>query len=547
MIKEFIKSRFNKDDLKYFPLTLLFSLAVTIINIKYFKSYDNKEISTLIFSLYLIIPLSAKFESILRHRDSKFKKYYLAVFINFIAFYLYIRNVNDNEKPLSVALFFLCAIAFFLLTPSRDLNDEESNLRYFIKSLSNTINSFVFSIILYLGLMFIVYSLKELFGINFSYDIYGKIFIAIIGLFFVPLTLISIENERERLYSKFLEFLLLKVLFPLLMVYIVILYAYIIKIVFVRVYPKNIVPYLTLFYALSATFFYYVTKLLENKFLIIFRKFFFYTLIPLIIVAIFSIIPRIMQHSLTENRYFILVTLIWLTFITILNLILRKKSMLIIKNSLLIVLFISTVGPLSSIDLSKYFQNNKLNEILHMPKEKIDKKELYETLTYFYDKHSILDTNLTKNEISPIDLMKKLGYEYQDKYDAQVNWYNFQGDSNVYDIKDFSYFIPNLSKKSVFEGISIELSNENVILIKNKSFTKKIPLITIANDFINKSKDNTRDESGRIKYKLEYSIVIPELKKEFLIIFRDFNFSIDKDNNLNNTYYDMFVLIKDKS
>lgn len=547
MIKKFIMNKFNKDSLKDFPLTLLFSFAVTIINIKYFKNYENKEITSLIFSLYLMIPITAKFESVLKYRDLKFKRYYIALFINFLAFYFYIKNIGDNEKPLSVALIFFCCIAFFLLTPSKDLTQEDSNLKYFVRSLSQTTSSFVFTMILYLGLMFIIYSLKELFGINFSYEIYGKIYIGIMGLFFVPVTLISIENERERLYSKFLEFLLLKVLFPLLVIYLIILYVYIIKIVVVKVYPKNIVPYLTLFYSLCATFFYYITMPLENKFLTIFRKYFFYTLIPLIVVATFSIVPRVKQYSLTENRYFILIAIIWLTFITLVNLVFKKRNTIIVKNSLLIVIFISAVGPLSSIDLSKYFQNRKLHKLLEISKESLDKKELYEVLNYFYNNHSLLDTHLTKEDITPKELMKQMGYEYIDEYDNKLEWYNFEGEFDVYEIKDYDYFIPNLRKAVYFEGINIELTKENEIIIKKGSFIKKVPLSIIAKEFVDRGKNSEKNSSGQIVYKLEYSVVIPELKKEFLIIFKDFNFSIDENNKLNNPYYDMFILVKNKS
>ena len=544
MIKDFFKQKFNKDILKNYPLTLILTAIATILQLVYFHNTEHIVITNIILALCISIPFTAKFEGIAKYKSRIFKRYYFFVVLNLIFLYLYTREISDNEKVLSLFLLASFYISFFFLSPSKELKDEKNNLKYFVNALSSFINSIIFSIVLHLGLIFIVFSLKELFSINFSYDIYGKIFVAVTGFFFVPVFLTSNEEEKENLYSKFLEFLLLKVIFPLLVIYLFILYAYILKIIFNKIYPKNIVPYLTLFYALGASFFYYTTKLLENRFLSIFRKYFFYTVIPLVIMTYFSILPRIMQYSLTENRYFILIAAFWLTILIVFSIFSKKSNILFFRNSFLVLLFISSLGPLSSINLSKYFQRAKLAKLLKMPKENVNSEELYNLINYFYTKHEITHTGLTKDELSPEDLMKNLGYKYESNKYSVKNWFNFQDKTTAYEIKDYDYFISNLSKPVSYDKTTFELNKNNEIVIKEGNLVKKISINDLAKDFSQKAKGLEPNNAGQYVIDLQSKKVLPEIKKEILITFKDLNFNIDNNEKVENLYFDFYIFVK---
>ena len=544
MIKDFLKQKFNKDILKNYALTLILTAIATILQLVYFHNTEHIVITNIILALCISIPFTAKFEGIAKYKSRIFKRYYFFVVLNLIFLYLYTREISDNEKVLSLFLLASFYISFFFLSPSKELKDEKNNLKYFVNALSSFINSIIFSIVLHLGLIFIVFSLKELFSINFSYDIYGKIFVAVTGFFFVPVFLTSNEEEKENLYSKFLEFLLLKVIFPLLVIYLFILYAYILKIIFNKIYPKNIVPYLTLFYALGASFFYYTTKLLENRFLSIFRKYFFYTVIPLVIMTYFSILPRIMQYSLTENRYFILIAAFWLTILIVFSIFSKKSNILFFRNSFLVLLFISSLGPLSSINLSKYFQRAKLAKLLKMPKENVNSQELYNLINYFYTKHEITHTGLTKDELSPEDLMKNLGYKYESNKYSVKNWFNFQDKTTAYEIKDYDYFISNLSKPVSYDKTTFELNKNNEIVIKEGNLVKKISINDLAKDFSQKAKGLEPNNAGQYVIDLQSKKVLTEIKKEILITFKDLNFNIDNNEKVENLYFDFYIFVK---
>jgi len=544
MLKNFFKQKFNKKIVKIYPLTLAITALVTVLQIKYFKQAENEIITNTILALYLIIPFSAKFEGVSQYKTDIFKKYYILVILNLGFLYLYIDKIVENEKILSLFLLGLFYIVFFFLTPSKGIHEEKSNSEHFVKTLSCFINSSIFSIVLYLGFVFIIFSLKELFSIDFSYEIYGKIFIAITGFFFTPVFLSNIEEKKEGLFSKFLEFLLLKVIFPLLILYIFILYAYILKIIFNKIYPKNIVPYLTLFYALGASFFYYTTKLLENKYLQIFRKYFFYTIIPLVIMTYFSIIPRVKQYSLTENRYFIILSTLWLTLLIIFTLFSKKSNTIFFKNSFLLLLFLSSLGPLSSVNLSKFYQKNSLSKLLKLPKNNKNSKKIYEILYYFQTKHELSHSGFGKNKESISTVMNNLGYKYEDENSYVKNWYNFQGKSQVYDIKDFDYFIPNLNTPQICGKTQFELDKNHIISIKEANFTKNIPISELAKEFVTKTEKINPNDSGQIVYDLQIEVLIPEINKKILIIFKDLNFNMDQNKKLDNLYYEFYILVK---
>ena len=77
-------------------------------------------------------------------------------------------------------------------------------------------------------------------------------------------------------------------------------------------------------------------------------------------MSYFSIIPRIMQYNLTENRYFVLIVALWLSILIIIDLFFKEKFVKGFIISFLALSFISALGPLSAINLSKFLQKNKL-------------------------------------------------------------------------------------------------------------------------------------------------------------------------------------------
>lgn len=549
MLKKFLAKKFHKKILEIYPLTLILSIISGIMGIRFLDSPSENPLLSLTLAFYISIPLCAKFEGALQYKNKKMRAFYIFVIGNLFSLFMYFEKIPNKEKPLKIFLVALLYTLLFFFTPSKNFKDEDFNLNHFVKSISTLLNSIIFSITLYLGLIFIIFSLKELFNINFGNNIYVNLYILVISLFFVPIFLSGIEDDNNTLYSKFFEFLLAKVIFPLLVVYLFILYAYLGKIFLTKTYPKNIVPYLTLAYSFGAVFFYYLSKLLDNKYISKYLKSFFILLIPVIAMTYFSIIPRLLQYSITEKRYFILIASLWFTLLILVNIFIKNKAILFLRNSLLLFVFMSAFGPLSATSLSKRFQAIRLENLLEIPKkdmQKTDLKEIYEILLYFSYNHSILDTGLTKEELNPEELMKKLGFSYNPYENIENNtWYNFESSAKAYNVKDFEYYIPRLDKILMLNDMSIELNKNNQLILKKNEVIKVLEIKVVIEEFLEKYKDKNRNDKGQIVEELVYYWKVPDFNKEFMIIFKDLNFNINEKGDIDNSYYEINIFVKE--
>lgn len=544
----FILGKFKKDVFTKYPLTIFFMYLSTTISLIYIKNIDKFPFYSFILALFISVPLSGKLEGLSKYKDNRFKKIsYFLLLTNLAGITFYFSKISLNEKLLTTFLLFISYFSFFILVDDKGKNETD----YFLKVLETFINSIVFSIIMLIGLLFIIFSIEELFGIHFDSYIYPRTSIAVMGYFFILIFLSALQENKNNVYSKFLEFLISKVLSPLLSLYLIILYAYLIKILLTQSYPKNIVPYLTLFYGVIGSFFCYSAKLLEKKYVQTYIKFFYKTLIPLVIMSYFSILPRIMQYNLTENRYFVLIVALWLSILIVADLFVKKKFDKIFIASFLLLTFVCSVGPLSAINLSKLLQKNRLETLLQIPKETINEqsqKEIYEILYYFERRHSLKDTKLTNNEgTDPISLMKTLGYTYEpySLFDENVVRYNFGGTSKVYDIKSYDYFVPAMTNKYNYKNLSIDFTNNNLIIINENSFKKIIKIEDIALYFIKNYSDEALLLDGQIVKNLEYKIKLSEINKEFTFIIRDLNCSYkESEGKVEDIYFDGVCFIR---
>ena len=181
-------------------------------------------------------------------------------------------------------------------------------------------------------------------------------------------------------------------------------------------------------------------------------------------------------------------------------------------------------------------------------KLKLNKKEIYEILYYFEKNHSLKDTKLTNNEgTDPISLMKTLGYTYEpySLFDENVVRYNFGGTSKVYDIKNYDYFVPAMTNKYNYKNLSIDFTNNNLIIINENSFKKIIKIEDIALYFIKNYSDEALLLDGQIVKNLEYKIKLSEINKEFTFIIRDLNCSYkESEGKVEDIYFDGVCFIR---
>ena len=218
------------------------------------------------------------------------------------------------------------------------------------------LTALLYSTVIHIGLCIAILAVDQLFNLDLSTKVYGKLFCIIFGLFntiFFLAGVPSVMKEGDPLesYPKGLKIFTQFVLIPLSIIYLMILLAYESKIVLQWSLPDGWVGWLVAGYAVFGIFSFLLIFPIrtqeENRWIHIFSKWFYLLLIPLIVLLFIAIWTRIRAYGITENRYFLVLLGVWLTGITI-YFSLQKTNIRIIPISLFLFCLIATWGPQSA-------------------------------------------------------------------------------------------------------------------------------------------------------------------------------------------------------
>ena len=260
-------------------------------------------------------------------------------------------------------------VSFSPYTQSGQLNGFWNfNKTLFIRILT----SILYSGFLYVGLILALSALHLLFDLDIKDELYFELWVVIIGMFNtwfflsgIPQDIDQLELNRE--YPKGLKTFAQYVLLPLLVLYLVILYAYGAKITILWDWPKGIVSYLiscvSVLGILTVLLFYPYGEMKENAWIKKSAKVFYWVLYPLIALLFFAIAMRISDYGMTINRYVILLLGIWLTLVAT-YFTLGRSNIKFIPMSLAITLGLMSFGPWGMFTVSEKSQVNRLLSIL---------------------------------------------------------------------------------------------------------------------------------------------------------------------------------------
>jgi len=256
----------------------------------------------------------------------------------------------------------------FLFIPYRDKDDNFE--MYVIKILGRFFTTVVYSVVLYLGLVAILFTVNYLLEIRVEPEFYYYTWLIVVGVFAQCFFLGGIPSKGEiitvKQYPKGLKVLMLYIIMPLISIYTVILYIYFGKIIVTMKWPEGLVSHLVLWYGvISVGTLFLISSMINNsgwvkKYTNIFPK----VILPLIIMMFISMGIRVNAYGITENRYFVLALGIWVFGVMLYYSLSKRRKNIILPISLAIITFISICGPLSSYSLSKYSQNIRFEKII---------------------------------------------------------------------------------------------------------------------------------------------------------------------------------------
>jgi len=167
----------------------------------------------------------------------------------------------------------------------------------------------------------------------------------------------------DRLFKNVISY----VFVPLMCTYMFIMLIYFIKTAFQWEWPEGGVSYWiaglsvpgTLIYLLGYPYLRNGSSGL-NK---IFYRYYFYFLIPILVILFAAVYTRVAAYGITENRYLVSAAGLWLAGMSLYFIISKHKRLVVIPATLAIILFISIIGPWSAYAVSIRSQSNELKDL----------------------------------------------------------------------------------------------------------------------------------------------------------------------------------------
>jgi hypothetical protein len=231
----------------------------------------------------------------------------------------------------------------------------------------------LYSQVLQTALSIAIISMDTLFNLNIDPKTYGYMLVWVAFTFNTLFFLAGIPT-REKLETPaefptalraFAQYLLI----PIVLLYGLILYAYLGKIIFQWSWPEGWVTWLVICYSIVGIFaFLLVHPLLddsENPWVRLFSKFYYPALLPLSVLQMLAVWERISAYGITENRYLAFVTGLWLISVIVVLIRSRASHIRYIPISLVVVILAIMIGPWGMFSVSKSSQQAQLEQVLN--------------------------------------------------------------------------------------------------------------------------------------------------------------------------------------
>ena len=505
-----------KSGVERFPITIIlaflhFITGIYIAEVRSFQSDEFVEVNLLLFgSIFITAMCEMLYEKYFYKQNRWLVRgiYSVITFaVSIIVFVEYLRTSDYYNIyyftliPISIVLFLLIPI----------LKKKENKEKYLQSVFSNFVITGIFAGVLWIGVEIILTTVNYLFfysgdSLFFRLTTYSFWFITeVFGASLFLSLLKKPDDNLENYEFPFIFNLLIKfVIIPLIIIYTGVLYIYMAKVLISMHLPKGLISHLVLWYtAFSVAVMILITPFTQkDKFFENFKKYFPYFSIPLIFASLFAVFQRTYQYGITENRYYVLISIFWLLFCMILYI--RKMNITGIFISLITCLVISVYTPLSAKNVSNFSQSQRLKRMLvkygALKDGKISKitqklnnsegSQIYTTLQYISDNSTIAKLNF-KNEKGEVystlgDLEKGLDVkeswkDYYYRSDDEGNYeerkvvtYKVKNSENAEIISDITGYDNFISYKNVYNDGSTNQENESEkykIILKNKIIT----------------------------------------------------------------------------
>lgn len=490
---------------KRFPYAVLSAFSATVCGIILTES-DKVSNEFVLQKLLLVsllgLPLFIALKMFADRYHWKYLKSFRLQTIGFFLLLLYYFILPEdifalNKYAFQYALLFTCFLFLNAFLPYLKGKNIQGFWQYNKSMFLGFLIAMLYSQVMGIGLTIALAALDNLFNMEIDPKRYFQIWIIVSILFNswvfmakLPHNLDELENDFS--YPKGLQIFIQYILLPLVGLYLVILYAYEIKILIEWNWPVGWVSNLVLWYSvvsiLSLLLLHPLRELKENKWIQVFSKWFFRALIPLVAMLFLAIIQRISDYGITEPRYIVFAMAVGLVVVVLYFVISKSKDIRIIPIVICALAFISAFSVSA---VSKKSQQSRLENLLIKNNLFVDsklvktddevdfdsRKEMSSIVDYLLNTHGIesfenwIDDSLIQNY--KLEIEKK-------KSDSKTNTYYYSRDaSEVCKILGFEY---ESRWRNEGLGISFNFNTDKLVPLDISGYDKFYQLSNVYND-----------------------------------------------------------------
>ena len=190
----------------------------------------------------------------------------------------------------------------------------------------------------------ILFTITTLFNVEFSYSFYSHFYTSL-GIFTQPLFFLVFQQRQaksEMTLNRIFEILVNFVLAPALMIFTVLLYAYVVQIIFEGVLPKGMLTNITLPYLLGGLGVYALRSICAKARWETFFKFYPYLAIVPIVLLWLAIDRRISAYAWTEQRIYLVALATAITIAYAILIVPKARQYRLISGVVMVAIFAMT-------------------------------------------------------------------------------------------------------------------------------------------------------------------------------------------------------------
>jgi hypothetical protein len=231
----------------------------------------------------------------------------------------------------------------------------------------------VFSFVLYFGLVIALVALDKLFGIDVPSELYARLYLVVVFVINTAIFLAAVPRGLRELagdtsYPRVLKVFAQYILTPLVFIYLLMLLAYLVKIVAGGEWPSGWIGWLVTSVAVAGLLGFLLVHPLRNDadeaWIRTYTRWLFVGLIPAAAMLLLAFWKRILPYGLTELRLLGVLLGLWLLLIAMSYTIRQDSGIRRIPVTLAVLLLLTMYGPLSVTSLAVASQGRRLARLV---------------------------------------------------------------------------------------------------------------------------------------------------------------------------------------